>query len=191
MAAEAGTRYFPRMKLFLLAAASLILGAAPSFAQTTVVSGCNELLAGEVGVRELAAAVGDSVDVAVTIRTVGTIEAFGLDLVFPAAILSFVGLTPGDLTSDFTNISALEDDGVVTVGGFTLEEAIPSGAAGRLAYLRFVVTAPGTGSFVTHSYVDDLQAYHSCESVHGPSSVERDSWAAIKAGFQAPAPRSR
>jgi hypothetical protein len=186
----------PALVPFVSVMAGLVLAAIAGFpgrscAQATVVEGCNELLSGEIGVRELHGAVGDSVDVAVTVHTLGSIDAFGLNLSFPSELLSFVVLSPGDLTAGFTNLSAQESGGVVTLGGFTLGESIPSGAAGRLASLRFVVIAPGTGSFATSSYVDDVQAYHSCESVHGTSPVSAASWGAIKARFQEPLTRSR
>ncbi len=200
MTQQAGTGYFARVKLGRVPFLSVVIGLAPvaiagfpktARGQVTIVEGCNELLSGEIGVRELQGAVGDSVDVAVTVHTLGSIDAFGLNLSFPPELLSYVNLSPGDLTAGFTNLSAQESGGVVTLGGFTLGAPIPTGAAGRIAYLRFVVIGTGSGSFATSSYVDDLQAYHSCESAHGTSPVAAESWGTIKARFQEPFTRSR
>jgi hypothetical protein len=160
-------------------------------AQTTIVAGCNELVSGEIGVRELMGSVGDTVSVAVTAHTISPVSAFGLDLEFPEALLGYVDLAPGDLTAGFTNLSAQASGGVVTIGGFTLGTAIPTGAAGRLAHVRFVVLAPGASAFSTSRFVDAIQGYASCEDEHGPSAIAPSTWSRVKSLFQAPLPGSR
>jgi hypothetical protein len=156
----------------------------PSLAADASVLGCNERLAGEVGIRELAGDVGDTVGVAVTVRTTGSVDAFALDVFFPEHLLSFDGVDPGSLTAGWTlsgaHLPALH---VVRLGGFSASP-IPSGAVGRLAVLRFRVDAAGVDSFATGSYLDDLAGYVACESAHAPTAVQTTAWGRVKSLYR-------
>lgn len=164
----------------LLAALGLALGAPVRAADVTVL-GCNWLLPGEIGIRELVGDVGDTVGVAVTVNTTGGIDAFGLDIAFPTNLLGYVRTDRGDLTTGWGTASGTlkPAQGVVRIGGFN-NTPIPSGVTGRLAVMFFVVEAAGSGAFLTVSHVDDLADYTPCEAVHTPTKIERRTWGAVK-----------
>ncbi|MGQ0722477.1 MAG: cohesin domain-containing protein [Candidatus Eiseniibacteriota bacterium] len=160
--------------------AALLALTAPALGADASVLGCNERLAGEVGIRELLGDVGDTVGVAVTVHTTGPVDAFALDVSFPESVLSFDGVATGNLTAGWTLSAAhLPALHVVRVGGFSASP-IPSGAIGRLAVLRFRVDAAGVDSFATGSYLDDLAGYTACESVHAPTAVAAATWGRVK-----------
>jgi hypothetical protein len=168
-------------KLLLLAALGLVT-AAPVRAADVTILGCNERLAGEIGVREVLADVGDTVEVAVTVNTVGNVAVFGLDIAFPTNLLSFVRADPGELTSGWTLLRGdlAPSQSVVKIGGYKDGTPIPAGTTGRLAVMVFEVIAAGSGSFSTVALVDDLSGYTPCESVHTPTKVHRRTWGAVK-----------
>jgi hypothetical protein len=164
--------------------AALFACTSPARGTDASVLGCNERLAGEVGIRELLGDVGDTVGVAVTVRTTAPVDAFGLDVAFPENLLSFDGVVPGNLTAGWTLSAAhLPALHVVRLGGFSASP-IPSGAVGRLAVLRFRVDAAGVDSFATGSYLDDLAGYVACESLHAPTAVPATTWGRVKSLYR-------
>ena len=173
-----------RHVLAALAAAAALAPASHSLGADTIVLGCNEGNPGEVGVRELVADVGDTVRVAVTLHTLGAVDAFSLDIAFPTNELAYVRTERGELTADFGSLEGTfrAADGAVQVSGFNLYP-IPAGALGRLAWISFEVVAAGSGAFTSSNYLDDIRAplgYVACESAHPPTSVSVASWGRVK-----------
>jgi hypothetical protein len=167
-------------KMQFLAVLGLALGA-PARAADVTVLGCNEMLPGEIGVRELVGDVGDTVGVAVTVHTTGDVDAFGLDIAFPTNLLSYVRTDLGELVAAWPIASGTlkPAQGLVRIGGLN-GTPIPAGVSGRLAVMFFVVETAGAGSFATVGLVDDLAGYTPCESVHTPTKIERKTWGAVK-----------
>ena len=162
-------------------------GVAPAAAADLVVQGCSELLSGEVGVREAVGNVGDFVEVPVTIHTMSAVDAFGLEVLIPAGLLTYVRTDPGDLTSGFELFGGNRFTGPdrvrVVAGGST---AIAAGTVGRLAVLVFQIAAPGSSAFatVTEGFTDDLVGYVSCEDVHGTTRIPPVEWGQVKALYR-------
>lgn len=152
-----------------------------------IVRGCDRILPGEVGMGQLVADIGDTVGVAVTVDTVNDVQAFGLEIAFPAKLLRYVRTDPGELTGGWTATIGpgppVAARSLVRVGGFG-GTPIPVGTAGRLATLFFVVTGAGTDSFTTVALVDDLAGYTACGSVHTPTHVQRETWGRVKALYE-------
>jgi hypothetical protein len=173
----------------LVAAAAGVLAASPARTSSraeTLISGCNERNIGEIGIRELAANVGDTVCVAVTVHSSNEIDSFSLDVAFPTDLLRYVDTAPGDLTEDFFLFSGsyLPGQGQVRVSGAHIAP-IASGTTGLLARIRFEVAAPGTGVFETGDYLDDISGYVACEDVHPPTALNGSSWGTLKSRFRA------
>ena len=169
----------------VLAGLLLLAPAAP--AADLVIQGCSELLSGEVGVREAVGNVGDLVEVPITIHTMSSVDAFGLEVEVPEGLLTYVRTDPGDLTSGFElfggNWFSATSRVRIVAGGNT---AIPSGVVGRLAVLVFQVAAAGSGAFstVTEGFTDDLAGYVSCEDVHGTTRIPPVEWGQVKALYR-------
>jgi len=163
---------------------ALLLAAVPAFGTDASVLGCNERLAGEVGIRELLGDIGDTVGVAVTVHTTGAVDAFAMEVAFPENLLTFVRVDPGNLTAAWT-LSGVHDPvlHVVRLGGFSPAPLAP-GATGRLAVIHFRVDGAGADSFATGNYLDDLGGYTACESVHGSTAVSVAPWGRVKALYR-------
>lgn len=170
-----------------VALATWMVASTAQAADTTVL-GCNEGNPGEVGVRELVADVGDTVRVAVTLHTLGAVDAFALDVTFPTDQLAYVAIERGELTSGFSWLEGTyrATDGAVRISGFDLTP-IPASTSGRLAWISFEVVAPGSGEFASSNYVDDIReslGYVACESVHAPTSFREATWGRLKAAYR-------
>jgi hypothetical protein len=173
----------PPASIWILGA---VLIAAPAPAADLVVEGCNELLPGEVGVREVVANVGDTVEVAITVNATDPIDAFQLELDVPPGLLAYVRTDPGDLTASFlllegrslTAPDRVRIVGTDTAGGF------PARSVGRVAVVVFQVIAPGTGSFGTSALQADLLGYVSCEDAHDTSNIPVTEWGRIKSLYR-------
>jgi len=167
-------------KLLLLAALGLAT-VVPVRAADVTILGCNERLAGAIGVRELLADVGDTVQVAVTVHTAGDLDAYGLEVSFPTGLLSYVRTDPGELTAGWSvSQGTLKPAlGVVQVDGWN-RTPIPGGVSGRLAVLVFAVDAAGSGRFTTGGLVGDLVGYSPCETIDTTTKIERRTWGAVK-----------
>jgi hypothetical protein len=153
-------------------------------AADAVVTGCNEALAGEIGVGELAGNVGDTIDVPITVRGTGPIDAFGVDLEFPEDVLEYVGCEAGDLTAGWIALACQSNrPGSVTVGGFHTTP-IPADTFGQLAILRFQIVAasPGGSSFTTSLFTNDIDGYKACG--RDPSPVVSATWGSVKASYR-------
>ncbi len=175
----------PRLVAALLAAGICIaMTASPAPAADLIVEGCNEMLSGEVGVREAVGNVGDTIQVPITVNATSDIDAFSVDLMVPTGGLQYVDTQPGDLTEDYELVDGHPiAPGVVRVAGIgTLP--IPSGAAGRIAVVRFLIVGPGAGAFSTDRLLDDLAGYVSCEDVHGTTRITPVEWGKVKALYR-------
>jgi hypothetical protein len=174
-----------RGRLLVAAGAVLVLSGTAVSAPDVVVLGCNEGNAGEVGVRELLGAVGDTVGVPVTVHTVAPLDAFGLDLTFPTHLLGYVRTDPGNLTAGWWTVtgSYRAAESAVRIGGLD-PGGIPAGITGQLAVVHFEVTAAGADSFFTGSYVDDLKGYAACDSLNSPTKIPIETWANVKALYR-------
>jgi hypothetical protein len=163
---------------------------AGAYAEDVSIQGCNELLEGEVGVREAAGDVGDTLRVNVTVHAASAIDAFVLAVDVPPGLLTYVGTERGDLTASFQLFGGNWFPGlsqVRIVAGHTAP--IPAGATGRLAVVVFEVSAPGQGAFGTSGLQDDLESHVSCEDVHGTSAVDRVAWGRAKGLYRSGARR--
>jgi hypothetical protein len=165
-------------------AAFALLGADGAGAADLVIDGCNERLAGEIGIRELAGDVGETVSVNVTMHTTGPVDAMVLEIEVPPGVVDYVGTAPGELTQGFTfggNWFAAASKVRIVASN---PNPIPAGTVGRIAEITFLVTAPGSGdAFVLGNFLDDAAAYVSCFDVHGPTPVEAASWGRVKARY--------
>ena len=172
----------PSVSLWILGA---LLAASPAPAADLVIEGCNELQAGEVGVRAAVANVGDTVEVAITVNATRSIQSFQLELDVPPGLLAYVRTDAGDLTASFLLLdgrSSSSPDRIRIVG--VDETGIPAGSVGGLAVVVFQVIAPGTGAFGTSGLQDDLQGYYSCEDLHDTIRIPAAEWGQIKALYR-------
>jgi hypothetical protein len=155
-----------------------------------VVEGCNQMGPREVGVRELSAEIGATVEVAITVNTATAaepIDAFQLWLDVPPGLLSYVRTDPGDLTAGFDLVDGhWFDSNRVKIVGIAGTSPVPLGVTGHLAVVVFEVVGAGSGAFGTSGLDDDLGAFVSCEDVHGTSRVLETEWGRIKALFRSP-----
>jgi len=166
-------------------AAAALLGAGAAGAADLVIDGCNEMLAGEIGIRELTGDVGDTVSVNVTMHTTGPVDAMFLEVEVPPGVVDYVGTAPGELTQSFT-FGGHWFAGASMVRIVAIDPTpIPAGTAGRIAEITFVVTAADSGSaFALGSFLDDVAGYVSCFDIHGPTAVEAMSWGRLRAGYR-------
>jgi hypothetical protein len=180
----------PHTRLRIRSAALLFLALlatpTPGAAQDILVEGCNELLAGEIGVASLAGSVGQQLSLPVTVNADSEIHAFVLQVDLPPGLLSYVRTDRGTLTTGFQQLGGNFFAGPdrVRIVGLDSGVGIPPGAAGTLAVLVFQVVAPGTGAFGTSALQDDLAAYSSCEDLHGTSAVSVGTWGRTKAAYR-------
>ncbi len=156
----------------------------PAGAQDLTVEGCDERLAGEVGVAALNGNIGQEIGVPISVRTTGNVEAFVLDLELPAGVLTYLRTEPGNLTGgfDLLNGNFFSSTNEVRVSGIA-QTPIPPDMVGELAIIVFRVESAGSGAFATSGFLDDISAYVSCEDVHGTSPVEPLSWGRVKASY--------
>lgn len=175
----------PRVTAAVLAWLAGLLVAVPVAAADLEIQGCNEMLAGEVGVREAVGNVGEFVEVPITVHTTGTVQAFVLELQVPSGLLSYVRTDVGNLTSGFVACDGayFPSTHTLRIAGFSTAP-IPSGASGRLAVAVFQVVAPGSGTFTTGAFADDLTGYVSCEDVHGSTRIPQVEWGKVKALYR-------
>lgn len=164
----------------------MLLAAAPAHASDLVIEGCNELLAGEIGVREAIANVGEFVEVAVTVNATDPIDAFQLELDVPPGVLSYVRTDRGDLTTSFDLLDGhwFAPTSRVRIVGVDPVAGLPAGSVGRLAVVVFQVIASGAGAFGTSGLGDDLDSYVSCEDIHDTSNIPPAEWGRIKALYR-------
>jgi len=89
----------------------------------------------------------------------GPIQAFGLDLAFDPAHLSYTGTWErGNLTKSFTEVGTNEvEAGRIRVGGFTVGESIPETSSGDLVVLEFEVLSYSPSRLSVVAQVDDLK----------------------------------
>jgi hypothetical protein len=160
--------------------------AAVAAAQDLVIEGCDERLAGEIGVGELVGNVGQTVNVPVSIHSTTDVDAFLLSVDVPVGVVSYVRTDPGNLTGNFDFIDGnfFSTTSRVRVIGVEVENAIPAGTTGVLAYLVFEIVAPGAWAFGTSGFGDDIAGYVSCEDVHGTSAVEPTRWGRVKSLYR-------
>lgn len=168
------------------AALGLALGstatAGPPF--DLVIGGCNEQLAGEVGIEALNGNVGQTIHVPVTVNTDTDVSAFVLEVAVPAGVVNYVGTAPGSLTPSFTlGGNWFAPQGFVRVSGFSTG-AIPSGSVGTLAVISFEVIGAGSGTFALQNLQDGLGTYASCFDNHGSNPVTPDTWGRVKALYR-------
>jgi hypothetical protein len=166
--------------------ALVLLAANPAPSADVVIEGCNEGALGEIGIRELVGAVGDTVGVAVTVHASNEIDSFSLDIDFPSDLVRFLDAEPGELTSHFLFFggSYVTQQDQVRLGGADVDSPIPLGSFGRLGIVRFEVIAPGAGAFATLDYLDDLAPYSSCEQAHGTTPVRVATWGHVKIRYR-------
>lgn len=190
-----------------IVATALFLLVAPSFAfncpstcpqcddprpEDTLICGCTgPLEAGMVECVSLAADVGETVTLPVSIHTISEISAMGLDITFPMAVLQYDSTTVGDLTVDYDFFGGNEHPagGLVRVGGFEVgNDNIPPGSIGQLANIHFTVIAPGCGSFCIVALFDDIASYDPCTaataSTPAPEGVETSTWGHVKSFYR-------
>ncbi|MBZ0270129.1 cohesin domain-containing protein [bacterium] len=187
-------------------AALLLLLAAPSFAfncnpctscndprpEDTLICGCTDpLQQGEVACTTIAANVGESITIPISVHTLAEISAMGVDMTFPMELLQYDSTSAGDLTADFDFFggSLHPNGGLVRLGGFEIgEDNIPPDTIGTLGYFHFTVIAPGCGSFCIVSLFDDIASYDPCTAGGGgtpvPDGVETRSWGSVKAIYR-------
>ncbi|MCA9753603.1 MAG: hypothetical protein KC591_15520, partial [Gemmatimonadetes bacterium] len=169
-----------------LLAGTLAAALAPTFAAAAdlTLQGCNELLAGEVGIRELIGNVDDVITVPVTVHTLGPIDAFRLEVEVPPGLVEYVSTSPGNLTQSFTfGGNWFDAQSKVRIVGSNVNP-IPGGSVGRLAEITFRVLASGDDVFTLSGFLDDLTTYQSCYAAHGPSPVDVLGWGRIKSTYR-------
>lgn len=168
--------------------AALALAAPALRAQDLIVEGCNEQLAGEVGVWQGVGNVGETIAVPITVHATGPIDAFVLNVDLPPGVLSYVRTDRGSLMPQsgstlrghfFSATNQVRIEGIISQGS-----AIPMGATGQIAVVVLQVVAPGGGAFGTSRLLDDLSTYVSCEDIHGTTAVESLRWGRIKAAYR-------
>lgn len=149
-------------------------------------NGCDQRLAGEVGVGSLVGSVGQQIAVPVSLHAVTVVDAFTLDVDLPAAGLSFVRADGGTLFSGWAFFGGhyIASGNLVRIVAADNTWPIAAGSVGTVASLVFQVTAAGAGEFGTSNLQDDLAGYVSCEDAHGTSAVEAGSWGRVKAGYR-------
>lgn len=164
-----------------------LVAASPATAADLVIEGCNYRLPGEIGVREAAADVGQTVEVAITVNAITAIDSFLLELDVPPGVLSYVRTDRGELTQSFWLLDGnwFEATNQVRIVGFG-DSPIPDGSVGRLAVVVFEVVAPGAGAFGTSGLEDDLRsgAYVSCEDEHPTTRILPSEWGRVKALYR-------
>jgi len=89
------------------------------------------------------------------------IDAFGIDIQFDSAVLSFVSADPGSLDPNWLMFQVQETaPGALRAGGFVLESNIPPNSSGSLVDLHFKVIADTNNASVTLlKPVDDLEKF--------------------------------
>ena len=103
---------------------------------------------------------GETVDITIEIAESHQMSAFGLDLGYPAEILSFVKASATGLTENWQNWAAQENvNGVVTIGGFQ-QQPVQSDDATQLVTMTFQVkeNASEAGELWLFNLKDDLAA---------------------------------
>ena len=169
----------------LLVAAPALPDASAAGAADLVIDGCNEMLAGEIGIHELTGDVGNTVSVNVTMHTTGPVDAMVLEIAVPPGVVDYVGTTAGELTQGFT-FGGHWFAGVSMVRIVASNPTpIPAGTAGRIAEITFVVTAADSGgAFALGNFGDSIAGYVSCFDIHGPTPLEATSWARVRAEYR-------
>lgn len=169
--------------LLLLA---FLVAPVPGASQDLTVEGCNERLAGEVGVASLSGSVGQELSVPVTVHATSDIHAFVLQVDLPPGLLNYVRTDRGTLTSAFGQLGGnyFASPDRVRIVGLDNGSGIASGAVGTLAEIVFQVAAAGDGALGTSALQDDLSAYVSCEDAHGTSPVSTSTWGRTKATYR-------
>ncbi len=107
-----------------------------------------------------------SIQVPVFISNPNTaVDSFTFDLTFDNSVLTYVNVTASDLTSSWPLLSGNEaTPGIVTVGGMTTGDPIPTHTEGILLYVNFTCascTAGSTSTFVFSNLLDDLSSFSS------------------------------
>ena len=75
------------------------------------------------------------------------VNAFGFEVTFPDAILTFSDYTIGNLVQDWYYVDVTSPaPGIIRVGGFTAENVIEAGESGVVVYLNFNTLACDQGS---------------------------------------------
>jgi len=90
-----------------------------------------------------------------------SIDAFGLDLIYDNTMLSFVGLSKGDLTSYFTYLGGNEiASGTIRIGGFD-PKPIPADSTGIIAEAIFSVICEeeATSTLTLSALKDDIKGF--------------------------------
>ena len=111
---------------------------------------------------EASASAGETVSISAAVSDAGTVSAFGFDVSFEAARLSFVGVSvTGTDCEDWQTVSAVEpESGLARVGGFA-GSGTPVESNGVLVLLRFQVkggAAPGSSPLTAAELTDDLES---------------------------------
>ena len=171
-----------------LAAAALALSlgapadAGPAF--DLIIDGCNEQLAGEVGIEALNGDLGQTINVPVTVNTDTDVSAFVLEITVPPGVVNYAGTTAGSLTQSFTlGGNWFSAQGFVRISGFGTG-TIPASSVGTLAVISFEVVGAGQGTFGLQSFQDDLGTYTPCFDNHGSNPVEPDTWGRVKSLYR-------
>lgn len=88
------------------------------------------------------------------------ISAFGLDINFDPAVLTYKGWEKGDLTGSFTQVGANNiDEDTVRVGGFSVDGSVPAGATGSLAIIQFEATGNAPDSLSITEAMDHIKGF--------------------------------
>ena len=100
---------------------------------------------------------GEEITIAVEVNNPEALRAFGFDLGYPDELLSFVKVSPTNLTKDWQALDGKENvSGTITIGGFNAE-AISSTKRGALLEVTFKVkdNANGIGDLLLCNLTDD------------------------------------
>lgn len=171
-----------------VAAAILTLGFAASAAAgpafDLIIDGCNEQVAGEVGIGALNGNIGQTIQVPVTVNTDTDVSAFVLEIAVPPGVVNYTGTAPGSLTQSFTlGGHWFSAQGFVRISGFGTG-TIPAVSMGTLAVVSFEVIGAGQGTFALQNFQDDLGPYTPCFDNHGSNPVEPDTWGRVKSLYR-------
>jgi hypothetical protein len=148
-------------RFWLLPALLAVLAGCPADDGEGSGEGAGERIGGQLAVERVGAAAGSTVSYEVRVDGgPSEITAFGLDVTYDPAALSYVGWEKGGLTQGFTQVGAngIAED-TVRIGGFTVDGAVPAGATGSLAALQFEVVGTAPSELSIRESMDDLKAF--------------------------------
>ncbi|MEW5800720.1 MAG: right-handed parallel beta-helix repeat-containing protein [bacterium] len=103
--------------------------------------GCEENDLGTLDIERSNGRIGQEVTIPVRIQSASNeVNSFGFEVTYDPAVLEYIEVERGDLTSSFETVEVHPIDwNRLRVGGYTDEHQIPRGASGRLVWLKFMV----------------------------------------------------